>query len=65
MIYTKQRQVVAIYLNKYEIVFTDKDDEKVKQFARQHQTRLKKQGAIKVITNTGYYETQQTSGEID
>lgn len=52
----KQKQVVAIYTNKYEVVFTDKDDQKVKEFAIKNRKRLKENGAIKVITNIAFYE---------
>jgi hypothetical protein len=54
--YRKQKQVVAIYHNHYDVVFTDVNAEKVAEFAKANRTILKKQGAIKVITNTGFYE---------
>jgi hypothetical protein len=54
--YIKQKQVVAIFANKYEVVFTDSDSEKVVAYARKNRKLLKNQGAIKVITNTGIYE---------
>jgi spermidine synthase len=47
----KQLQVVAIYPNKYDVVFTDTDDSKVKEFAKQNRDAIKKKGAIKVIVN--------------
>lgn len=53
---TKQKQVVAIYANKYEVIFTDPDEEIVLAYARKHRQALKKAGALKVITNTGYYQ---------
>lgn len=55
--YTKQKQVVAIYDNTYKVLFTDKDPAKVIEYARLNRQQLKKDGAIKVITNTGIYET--------
>ncbi len=50
------KQVVAIYANKYEVVYTNKDPETVAEFAKANRSRLKKEGALKVITNTGFYE---------
>jgi len=52
----KQKQVVAIYANSYSIVFTSKNENEVKEFAIKNRTQLKKQGALKVITNNGFYE---------
>jgi len=54
--FKKQKQVVAIYANDYKILFTDKDELKVKKFASENRAKLKKEGALKVITNTGVYE---------
>lgn len=52
----KQKQVVAIYANKYKVVYTNVNPEKVAEFAKANRSRLKKEGALKVITNTGFYE---------
>jgi hypothetical protein len=52
----KQKQVVAIYENSYEVVYTDPDPKKVIEYARANRTTLKRGGALKVITNTGFYE---------
>lgn len=52
----KQKQVVAIYSNKYEVVFTSSNEKKVKEFALKNRKQLKANGAIKVIINTGFYE---------
>lgn len=52
----KQKQVVAIFTNSYKVVYTDKDPVKVKHFADANRNELKKQGALKVITNIGFYE---------
>lgn len=53
----KQLQVVAIYDDKYVVVFTSKDDDEVKEYAKNNRAKLKRDGALKVITNTGtYYE---------
>jgi len=52
----KQKQVVAIYENNYKVVFTSKNENEVKEWANKNRTNLKKQGALKVITNIGYYE---------
>lgn len=52
----KQRQVVVIYADRQEVVFTDTDEEAVYAYARKHRQALKKYGALKVITNTGYYQ---------
>lgn len=54
--YVKQRQVVAIYPHHYKVVFTDEDNQKVREFAQKNRGGLKKNGAIRVITNTGFYE---------
>jgi hypothetical protein len=51
----KQLQVVCIYPNKYEVVFTSSNSNKVKDFAKQNRSELKKAGALKVITNIGTY----------
>ena len=51
-----QKQVVAIYANKYEVVYTNANPEKVAEFAKTNRSKLKKEGALKVITNTGFYE---------
>ena len=51
-----QKQVVAIYDNKYEIVYTNANHKKVSEFAKANRSKLKKAGALKVITNTGFYE---------
>lgn len=51
-----QKQVVAIYANKYEVVYTNANPEKVAEFAKANRSKLKKEGALKVITNTGFYE---------
>ena len=51
-----QKQVVAIYANKYEVVYTNANSEKVAEFAKANRNKLKKEGALKVITNTGFYE---------
>lgn len=55
--YSQQKQVVAIYANSYSVLFTDKDPLKVKKFASENRAKLKKDGAIKVITNIGLYES--------
>jgi hypothetical protein len=55
--YSQQKQVVAIYANSYSVLFTDKDPLKVKKFASENRSKLKKEGAIKVITNIGLYES--------
>ena len=53
----KQLQVVAIYEDNYKVVFTSKVDSEVKEFAKSNRVKLKRDGALKVITNTGtYYE---------
>ena len=52
----KQKQVVAIYENSYNVVFTSKNENEVKEFAIKNRTELKNQGALKVITNNGFYE---------
>lgn len=52
-----QKQVVAIYANKYEVVYTNANPEKVSEYAKANRSNLKKAGALKVITNTGFYET--------
>jgi hypothetical protein len=52
----KQKQVVAIYANHYNVVFTSINENEVKEFAVKNRAELKKQGALKVITNTGFYE---------
>ena len=52
----KQKQVVAIYANTYKIVYTNKDSAKVKEFCNLNRKALKKEGALKVIMNTGFYE---------
>lgn len=54
--FIKQKQVVAIYANSYNIVFTSKNNNEVKEFALKNRKSLKKQGALKVITNIGIYE---------
>ena len=51
-----QKQVVAIYANKYEVVFTDANPEKVAEYVKANRRRLKKAGALKVLINTGFYE---------
>lgn len=51
-----QKQVVAIYANKYEVVYTNTNPEKVAEYAKANRSKLKKLGALKVITNTGFYE---------
>ena len=56
MAYQKQRQVTAIYANKYDVLFTDPDKEKVLAFAKANRAQLKKGGALRVITNYGFYK---------
>ena len=51
-----QKQVVAIYANKYEVVYTNANPEKVAEYAKANRGKLKKAGALKVIINTGFYE---------
>jgi len=51
-----QKQVVAIYANKYEVVYTDANPEKVAEYAKANRSKLKQSGALKVIINTGFYE---------
>ena len=51
-----QKQVIAIYNNKYEVVYTDANPAKVAEFAKANRSKLKKNGALKVIINTGFYE---------
>ena len=51
-----QKQVVAIYANKYEVVYTNANPKKVAEYAKVNRSKLKKAGALKVITNTGFYE---------
>ena len=52
----KQKQVVVIYGNSYNVIFTSNNENEVKYFAAKNRVELKKQGALKVITNTGFYE---------
>ena len=52
----KQKQVVAIYANSYKVMFTDTDNNKVAEYAKENRNTLKANGAIKVITNIGFYE---------
>ncbi len=51
-----QKQVVAIYANKYEVVYTNENSEKVAEYAKANRSKLKKAGALKVLINTGFYE---------
>jgi hypothetical protein len=53
--FKKQKQLMAIYANKYEVVYTHANPEMVSRFAKENRSRLKKAGALKVITNIGYY----------
>ena len=52
----KQKQVVAIYANTYKVVFTSKNDDEVRLYANKNRCKLKKEGALKVIINKGFYE---------
>lgn len=51
-----QKQVVAIYANKYEVVFTNANPDKVAEYAKANRSILKQAGALKVLINTGFYE---------
>ena len=51
----KQKQVVVIYADKYEVIYTHTDPELVVEFAKANRKKLKKNGALKVITNYGFY----------
>lgn len=54
--FRKEKQVIAIYANKYVIVYHNFNSDKVREFAKNNRAKLKKEGALKVITNTGLYE---------
>lgn len=56
-----QKQVVAIYETKYEVVYTDANPEKVSEYAKANRSRLKKLGALRVIINKGFYEVRTTN----
>lgn len=66
MIITEFRpQVVAIYPNKYEVLFNSREQKTVTAWAAKNRTMIKKSGALKVITNKGYYNLNAQQGEGD